>query len=173
MSTRGGMKCLPTCGPLLRLPTGTCWSTPKISPCWSLVSLVQARLRTPRRSSPILLWLLLLEKNKLRRCPLRTRLLPPIQSWSLMVMPKHQGMTIPPVLVNSFVSTSLLPANSLVVTLNPTCWKSPVSLSNKKLRDPITFFTNFFSHLSLIWRGNVCSVTTFMITLMSQWAKSV
>ena len=58
-SAKGGMKCHPTCGPSQKLPTATCWSTPRINPCWSLESPVLAKLRTPRRSLHVSKFLLI------------------------------------------------------------------------------------------------------------------
>ena len=56
-----------------------------------------------------------------KRFPLKTKLWLPTQSWSLMEMPKPQGMTTPPGLVNSSGFTLQPQVNFVVVTLNPTC----------------------------------------------------
>merc|ERR1712223_1202030 len=59
-------------------------------------------------------------KNQLpRKFLLRTKLLLLIPFWNLMEMPRHQEMTTLPVLVNSFVSISMVLVSLPVVTLNP------------------------------------------------------
>merc|ERR1712226_1717257 len=108
------------------------------------------RLRTPRRSSRAWPWLPPpARKPLLRRFLLRTRLLPLTPSWSPTVMPRPQGMTTPPGLVNSSVSTSMLPVSWLVVTLSPICLRSLVLLSSRRLRGPTTSSTNSSSLLLL------------------------
>merc|ERR1719334_1359634 len=88
-------------------------------------------------------------KKSEKRFLLRTRLLLPTLSLSLMEMPKQQEMTTHLVLVNSSVFTSQQVESWQVVTSSLTCLKNLVLLNSKKLRDLTTSSTSSFSHTEM------------------------
>ena len=99
--------------------------------------------KIPKRSFPILPWLELAVRRKVRkRFRWKIKLSKPILFWKLLEMPKLQEMTTRHGLENSFGFISITKANYLVAILKHTCWKSQELRFNKNWTDLTTFSTN-------------------------------
>ena len=161
---REGVNVPPTSLVLLRAPTKVWTMEAKINLSSSPVSLVLAKLKTPRRLSPTLLALVPPARGRRVNLVLRTKLSRPTLFLKHGVMPRQWEMTTPPDLVNSFVSGSIKLVSFLVLIWSHICLRNLDWLSRLSWSVVIMLSTTSCLMLLLTAKQSACSLITSMTT---------